>query len=111
MASASNVLSEKIRAQSAQLLNLADAIDQYSKAQQAHWSERGGPNFISTHELFDPATLNTEDYSDLMPNPPEDPTAWRGALFRRLRNAAASGSTDAVTLPTGPGPVKASVPR
>lgn len=36
-----------------------------------------------------------EDYSDLLPNPPLDPTAWRGAQFRRLRNAAEAGDTDA----------------
>jgi DNA-binding ferritin-like protein len=86
MQSPSNVLSERIRAQSVELLNLADAIDQYSKAQRVHWNDREAAGYTAMHVLFDTAAPK-EDYSDLMPNPPDDPTAWRGALLRRFRNA------------------------
>lgn len=45
--------------------------------------------------LFKADPTMKEDYSDLSPNPPEDPTAWRGARFRRLRNAATAGDANA----------------
>jgi len=73
MQSSANLLSEKFRAQSAELLRLADAIDQQTEAERVH-------------PLVE-ATPPKEDYSDLMPNPPADPTAWRGAVLRRFRNA------------------------
>lgn len=36
-------------------------------------------DFIATHRLFDTVPAIKEDYSDLLPNPPEDPTSWRAA--------------------------------
>lgn len=50
----SNDLSEKTRSDSVVLLqqSLAEALDLYSHAKQAHWNVKG-PNFISLHKLFD----------------------------------------------------------
>ena len=49
-----NDLSAKARARVVDLLNarLADAIDLYLQAKQAHWNVKG-PGFIELHELFD----------------------------------------------------------
>ena len=49
-----NTLPKKIKAQSIDLLaaRLADALDAWSHAKQAHWNVRG-PGFIALHELFD----------------------------------------------------------
>jgi starvation-inducible DNA-binding protein len=51
-----NDLSESVRRDMADLLNarLADAIDLFTHAKQAHWNARG-PGFIALHELFDQA--------------------------------------------------------
>lgn len=86
-----NTLSEKVRTQSAELLKLADAIDLYGRAQQARLIVSG--RLLATPGLFDKAP--SEDYSDLSPNAPPDPDAWRGAQFRRLRNAAIAGDNAA----------------
>ncbi|MBX3381618.1 MAG: DNA starvation/stationary phase protection protein Dps [Phycisphaeraceae bacterium] len=49
-----NTLSKKIKSDSIDLLQarLADSLDAYSHAKQAHWNVRG-PGFIAIHELFD----------------------------------------------------------
>lgn len=49
-----NDLPEDVRVQMAKLLNqrLADSIDLYTQAKQAHWNVKG-PQFIALHELFD----------------------------------------------------------
>jgi starvation-inducible DNA-binding protein len=62
-----NLLPEKIRAQSVELLNkyLAAAIDLHAQLKQAHWNVRG-PNFIAIHELFDKVSVEVENYSDLI---------------------------------------------
>lgn len=62
-----NTLSENIRAQSIELLNLhlAAAIDLHSQMKQAHWNVRG-PGFIAIHELFDRISVEVENYSDLI---------------------------------------------
>jgi starvation-inducible DNA-binding protein len=60
-----NTLSENIRAQSVELLNLhlAASIDLHAQVKQAHWNVRG-PSFIAIHELFDKVSEAVEDFSD-----------------------------------------------
>lgn len=62
-----NTLSENIRAQSAELLNLqlAAAIDLHGQLKQAHWNVRG-PGFMAVHELFDGVSEKVETYSDML---------------------------------------------
>lgn len=62
-----NTLSEEIRIQSVELLNLhlAAAIDLHAQMKQAHWNVRG-PGFIAIHELFDKVSVKVEDFSDLI---------------------------------------------
>lgn len=62
-----NTLSEQIRIQSVELLNLhlAAAIDLHAQMKQAHWNVRG-PGFIAIHELFDKVSTQVEDFSDLI---------------------------------------------
>ena len=61
-----NTLSENIRSQSVELLNmhLAAAIDLHGQLKQAHWNVRG-PGFIALHELFDKVAGEVAGYSDL----------------------------------------------
>lgn len=49
-----NDLGEDVRTAMVKVLNerLADAIDLYAQAKQAHWNVKG-PQFIALHELFD----------------------------------------------------------
>jgi len=49
-----NTLAKKVKADSIELLQarLADSMDAWSHAKQAHWNVRG-PGFIAIHELFD----------------------------------------------------------
>lgn len=49
-----NTLPKKLKADSIDLLQarLADSLDAYSHAKQAHWNVRG-PGFQAIHELFD----------------------------------------------------------
>jgi starvation-inducible DNA-binding protein len=60
-----NTLSQNVRAQSAELLNLhlAAAIDLHGQLKQAHWNVRG-PTFIAVHELFDKVAETIEGYAD-----------------------------------------------
>lgn len=60
-----NTLSENIRGQSVDLLNLhlAAAIDLHAQVKQAHWNVRG-PAFIAIHELFDRVADEVELFSD-----------------------------------------------
>jgi starvation-inducible DNA-binding protein len=62
-----NTLSENVRGQSAELLNvhLAASIDLQGQLKQAHWNVRG-PAFIAIHELFDKVAEIVEGYSDLI---------------------------------------------
>lgn len=62
-----NTLSENIRAQSAELLNLqlAAAIDLHGQVKQAHWNVRG-PGFMAVHKLFDDVSVEVESYSDMI---------------------------------------------
>lgn len=54
MHSTRNDLSERLRGRMIELLNarLADAIDLYAQAKQAHWNVKG-MQFVALHELFD----------------------------------------------------------
>lgn len=62
-----NTLSENIRAQSSELLNLqlAAAIDLHGQLKQAHWNVRG-PGFMAIHELFDTVSGAIETFSDMI---------------------------------------------
>lgn len=42
---------------------LADALDLYSQAKQAHWNVRG-PQFIALHELFDKVASEVSEVAD-----------------------------------------------
>ncbi len=61
-----NTLSESIRTQSGELLNihLASAIELHGQMKQAHWNVRG-PNCIAIHELFDKVAGEIETISDM----------------------------------------------
>ena len=86
MRTTGHVMSATMRAQYAELLNLAATIDEH--ANQLHGSVRSELSFLTLYVLFDAIPALEEDYSDLLPNPPADPTAWRGAQFRAWKNAA-----------------------
>lgn len=60
-----NDLPESARTKLAELLNarLADAVDLYTQAKQAHWNVKG-PNFIALHKLFDDVAEEAEAYID-----------------------------------------------
>jgi len=60
-----NDLSLDTRQKAIELLNarLADFIDLYSHAKQAHWNVKG-PNFIALHELFDKVAEEVEEELD-----------------------------------------------
>lgn len=60
-----NTLSETIRSQSVEVLNLhlAAAIDLHSQVKQAHWNVRG-PGFFAVHTLFDSVSEAVENFSD-----------------------------------------------
>lgn len=60
-----NDLALDTRRQVIELLNarLADLIDLYSHAKQAHWNVKG-PSFIALHELFDKVAEEVEEELD-----------------------------------------------
>lgn len=62
-----NDLPEKTRDLVCALLNsrLADAIDLWLQAKQAHWTVRG-PHFIALHELFDKVAEEVEADMDMI---------------------------------------------
>ena len=80
----SKILSRKIRTQSTELRNVADAIDHDARLHLAKIIAR------RRAKRFGAATAATSEdhYTDLLPNPPKDPTAWRGVLIRQQRNGA-----------------------
>ena len=53
MLSASHALSEKMRAQYAELLNLAATIDQQTRLQHLHGNLSAGLSFITNYALFE----------------------------------------------------------
>ena len=63
----SNDLASTTRRSAIELLNehLADAIDLYLQAKQAHWNIKG-PNFVGLHGLFDRVAAQAGEYSDLI---------------------------------------------
>ena len=62
-----NDLPKTTRAKMIELLNarLADAIDLYAQAKQAHWNVKG-PEFIALHELFDKVVTAAGESVDLL---------------------------------------------
>ena len=60
-----NDLAQNTRVQLVKLLNdrLADTIDLFNQAKQAHWNVKG-PSFIALHELFDDIAENIEEHID-----------------------------------------------
>ena len=78
------------RAEMVALLNarLADAIDLYSQAKQAHWNVKG-PEFVQLHELFDQLAKEVLGYVDLIA---ERATALGGEALGTARMAAAASS-------------------
>ena len=60
-----NDLPQAIRLASIAVLNqhLADALDLYLQAKQAHWNVKG-PNFIALHELFDDVVEEIAEHAD-----------------------------------------------
>lgn len=60
-------LEPAIRARVIPLLQarLADAVDLYTQAKQAHWNVKG-PSFIALHELFDRVAGIVEEQGDLL---------------------------------------------
>jgi starvation-inducible DNA-binding protein len=58
---------EKQRSQLVQLLNdrLADVLDLYHQAKQAHWNVKG-PEFFQLHELFDKVAADAAGHADLI---------------------------------------------
>jgi starvation-inducible DNA-binding protein len=67
MFESSNDLSSTTRCSAVEMLNehLADAIDLYLQAKQAHWNIKG-PNFVGVHGLFDRIAAQAAEYSDLI---------------------------------------------
>lgn len=60
-----NTLSESVRGQSAEILNLhlSAAIDLQSQLKQAHWNVRG-PGFLAVHTLFDSVSKAVDAFAD-----------------------------------------------
>jgi len=60
-------IGEGTRAEMIELLNarLADALDLYSQAKQAHWNVKGS-DFIQLHELFDTLAGDVLSFVDLI---------------------------------------------
>jgi starvation-inducible DNA-binding protein len=78
------------RAEMTELLNarLADALDLYSQAKQAHWNVKGS-DFIQLHELFDTLAGEALAYVDLLA---ERTTALGGEALGTIRIAARHSS-------------------
>jgi starvation-inducible DNA-binding protein len=75
-----------------ELLNarLADALDLYSQAKQAHWNVKGS-DFIQLHELFDTLAGDVIGFVDLIA---ERATALGGEARGTVRMAAAASSLE-----------------
>ena len=75
------------RSQMIDVLNqqLADSLDLYSQAKQAHWNVKG-MNFFQLHELFDEMAGELEEYVDMVA---ERVTALGGTAMGTARIAVA----------------------
>lgn len=92
-----NDLPADSRAAMVALLNarLADALDLYTHAKQAHWNVKG-PNFVALHGLFDDVSGHSLDWADTLA---ERAVALGG---QALGTAATVAKTTALpTFPTG----------
>lgn len=87
-----NDLAVEVREQMITLLNqhLADTLDLYSQAKQAHWNVKG-PEFFQLHELFDKLAGEAEAYVDLIA---ERVTALGGTAAGTVRMSAAASRLD-----------------
>ncbi|HLO41597.1 MAG TPA: DNA starvation/stationary phase protection protein Dps [Phycisphaerales bacterium] len=87
-----NDLPAKTRKAMVELLNgsLADAMDLFSQAKQAHWNVKG-PSFIALHELFDKVSQQVEEFADDLA---ERAVALGGRADGTVRNAAKASSLD-----------------
>lgn len=74
-------------------INLAEALDLYSQAKQAHWNVKG-TDFIQLHEFFDELAETLEGHADDIA---ERATALGGTALGTVRMAAAAS-----TLPEYP---------
>jgi starvation-inducible DNA-binding protein len=85
-----NPLVETTRLAIGAVLNarLADGVDLWLQAKQAHWNVRG-PNFIALHKLFDEVAEAMEANVDLL----AERVAQLGGLAHGTVQAAAAGST------------------
>ena len=80
----SKILSRKIRTQSTELRNVADAIDHDARLHLAKIIARRRAK--QSAAILNAVTAQEDHYTDLLPNPPKEPTAWRGILMRPQRN-------------------------
>ncbi len=89
-------LPEETRSKVVELLNkrLADALDLYSHAKQAHWNVKG-PHFKELHELFDEVATRTLGHIDEIA---ERITALAGTAFGTVQVAAKNSSLPAYPL-------------
>jgi starvation-inducible DNA-binding protein len=87
-----NDLPGKTRKAMVELLNasLADAMDLFSQAKQAHWNVKG-PSFIALHELFDKVSQQVEEFADDLA---ERAVALGGRADGTVRNSAKNSSLD-----------------
>lgn len=85
-------IGEGTRAEMIELLNarLADALDLYSQAKQAHWNVKGS-DFIQLHELFDTLAGDVLSFVDLIA---ERATALGGEARGTVRMAAAASTLE-----------------
>jgi starvation-inducible DNA-binding protein len=83
-----NSLGEDVRAQMVELLNqqLADTLDLYTQAKQAHWNVKGR-DFFQLHELFDTLADTLPAHIDEIA---ERVTALGGKACGTVRMSAAS---------------------
>ena len=91
-----NDLPAEVRERMIMLLNqhLADTIDLYSQAKQAHWNVKG-PEFFQLHELFDKLAGEAEGYVDLIA---ERVTALGGTAAGTVRMSAAASRLEEYPL-------------
>ena len=87
-----------VREQTIKLLQarLADSVDLFTQAKQAHWNVKG-PHFFALHELFDSVAEVVEEHSDLLA---ERITALAGRADGTARQVAAQSQLDDYPIET-----------